>query len=201
MMPVISLAALPLTAALVVAQSAGVSITEDEVAAYLDVLFERLKQCDATWLTAQLLASARVHFIYSDGRTETLTPSDYREHVERHCQPWQYVKWDRTSLRVAIAGPTAAVRWKLWWGRQAGSRNGSSSTLVFEEWAQLIREGWQLRIADAGEKISELVPGAEQEYLAPASGPGLLGVAMEWSRTVLDRLRDWRRRAARRQPP
>ena len=159
--------------------SAQLPLMEEEVYGYLSGFFDALKSCNTEWFQSQFLTSAQVEFSSSRGETYTLTPAGYLEEIRKYCQPYEFVKWDRTSTQVTTDNDSATVQWKLWWGRQP-----EGSKLVFHETTNLVKEGWTLHIAGMSSKTEELVPGAEDAYYHRRS-PDLLEMAIRFYRKLI----------------
>ena len=138
-------------------------ITEEEAANYLKMIDFALRSCSADWLVDHFAPGAAVYMTHADGSQEILSPFEYNESIKAYCQPYQAIRWDRKNLRVASGAFVTTVTWNLAWGGAEEGQQGAPK-IMFENWADLVKEGARIRIARAGWTAYEYVPGAEEEF-------------------------------------
>ncbi len=183
-------------------------ITEDEVNTYLAVLGANLGQCDAGWLQAQFLPSAKIRYTYPDRKRVTYTPTHYIEEFRRYCKPFEFEKRQTVGVHISDAiGGGRLVRWDVWWGRREGAAVSgvSTATMMFQNEATFVKHGGAVRIADLKWRARELVPGAARQYYGPTAPFDLAGGAFRNGMAALDRwneqLRQWFASAFRKPAP
>lgn len=128
-----------------------------------------LRSCDTASLAKQFVPGSSILVMHANSRQERINPSD-EETLQLYCRPYRLIKWEALpndmSYKTGSGAPGAVwavVRWDLEWGGEEPGRDGKPLVIIHNS-LELTKKGKRIRIMKAGERIQELVPGAEETF-------------------------------------
>ena len=156
------------------AQYGLAELEQNDIEPYMQSLTDGFRSCEAEWLARQFLPGATVQVVHADGKREVFSPGDHEKLSAYYCRPHQAVKREARGRYsyYSTGGAATVVRWTLGWSGQETTVQGNPQ-VVFEEWAELVKQGYAIRIARCGAQVREVARGAEAEFYARTQAGGL----------------------------